>query len=230
MGKNNDNLEKRLASLENLILSLRDQHTAYSYEFILKEYDMTAKALSDNLKSVERVTNHNRYFTAGLLSIIAYILTNIDKSPSIVELFGVTSVKFIIFVLLPFLGIVSCISTIFSLVKYRRRDAWCYSRMNLIRKICLSDEDSKILFRFKEYSNSRYGRITEFKFDAKKVMQHEWRHNARVVEPIIGLWISFIISYFFHGYLLPLLLAVLVLSVLSVANPIYRRMMKNELQ
>jgi hypothetical protein len=211
-------IEKRLSKIEY------DQIN-YSYEFLMKEYEKTFESIKDNFTSIERVTNFYKYLTAGLLSIIAFILGMVEKMNPLPALL-INSMKLILFIFLPILGITIGVSSILSLTKYRKRDAWCYGRMNLIRKIMLSN-DLSILPKFKEYSQSKYGEVSDFKFSGQNYLKHEWRYNALIIEVISTIWAVLIVNYFYEGKLLPFIPFILIPIVIIIGNSIYKKIFKD---
>lgn len=213
---------RKLDSIELKLDALTGKNPKPCFEFIISEYNKTFDSLTENFKAIERVTSQYKYMTAGLLSIVAFILGNLKDNAAFIKLIGMEPLRFVMFILFPFLGIIVGVATIQSLIKYRERDAWCYGRMNSIRKIMLS-ENGAISAEFVEYTNSKYGSIKDFSFQEGKGLRHEWYYSAKIVEAISVVWIMLFLSYFFINIWLIIFAVILFLILNSITNSFYRK-------
>lgn len=188
-------------------------------EFLLIEYGKTCDMLELNYLQYDKIVKFYIVFSMGMLSIAGFMIKEkIIYSGAVSE---ASTMSMLLFLYIPFMSIVCGVYSLFYVVMLRNRDAWCYNRLNMVRKIILNNSGNDYC---EEYINSRYGKVSAFVFSEKTLFKHIWYKCAQAISIIIIGWSSFLFYVFFSKNISILAFSLMIVLVSFFSKKMYLKL------
>jgi len=179
------------------------------YSFLLKEYEKAFDTVNQVHEGMKNVVQFYLIFSGAIVAALPKIFELINKNnmPNI-------TVKMTIG-LCSSLGMIAGIYATILLLKLRFRQAWSYSRINLIRSIYLSPL-TEINSQIKCYCETKYGSIKEYSLNKKHLIFSDWFLLACVTLTIVAFFLVLFIYFYFELNLFWTIIFTLLLPIILI--------------